>query len=315
MADTPHEVLTHYLTDLYSLEQQALVQMQSAPKIAGSGRLSQHFQEHLVETEQHAELVGARLEATGGSRSRVKDAIMKLGGKGFVLFARVQPDTPGKLTAHGFSYEALEFAGYELLLLAADRAGDPETVRVGTTIREQERAMRDRLASDFDEAVDASLKRDGSDPMEAITTYLKDAHALEAQSVELLKRSTNIAGSDDLKAMYANHQRESERQSSLLEERLRAYDSDTSSLKDAGLRLGALNWGLFFSSLKDTPAKLAAFAYAVEHLEIAGYELLKRVASRAGDPETVSVCEQILTEERAMADRVHAALGQAFAAS
>jgi ferritin-like metal-binding protein YciE len=32
--------------------------------------------------------------------------------------------------------------------------------------------------------------------------------------------------------------------------------------------------------------KLAAFSYAVEHLEIGGYELLARVATRAGDEET-----------------------------
>ena len=30
---------------------------------------------------------------------------MKVGGKGFLLFARLNPDTPGKLHSHALSYD------------------------------------------------------------------------------------------------------------------------------------------------------------------------------------------------------------------
>ena len=70
------------------------------------------------------------------------------------------------------------------------------------------------------------------------------------------------------------------------------------------MRLGALNWGMFFQAQPDTPGKLAAFAYAFEHLEIAGYEQLMRVARRAEDEETVQMAVRILHEERAMAGRL-----------
>jgi ferritin-like metal-binding protein YciE len=47
-------------------------------------------------------------------------------------------------------------------------------------------------------------------------------------------------------------------------------------------------------------------AFATEHLEIASYELLRRVAERAGDEETASAAGEILLEEQAMADKISA---------
>ena len=66
---------------------------------------------------------------------------MKAGGAGFALFAKSQPDTPGKLVAHAYSYEHLELASYELLLRVAERAGDQQTAEIARTIRDEECAM------------------------------------------------------------------------------------------------------------------------------------------------------------------------------
>ena len=46
-----------------------------------------------------------------------------------VAFAAAQPDTPGKLAMHAFSYEHMELAAYELLQRLPQRAGDAETAR------------------------------------------------------------------------------------------------------------------------------------------------------------------------------------------
>lgn len=315
MTDGSTEHLTNFLSDAYSIEQQALAQMRTAPDMAGSATLAQHFREHLVETERQAEMVKDRLDAVGGSPSKLKDAVMRLGGKGFLLFARVQPDTPGKLATHAHSYEALELAAYEMLIRMAKRAGDEQTAVVAATIREQERAMRDRLAGDFDEAVDASLAAAGTDASAAIDSYLSDAHALEIQSIQLLKRGSEITGDPSLARIYEEHQKESTEHARLLEQRLDAMGESASAVKDAGLRIGGLNWSFFFQAQGDTPAKLAAFVYAVEHLEIAGYELLRRVAQRAGDAETVQLADDILADERAMAERVFNAFERAFEAT
>jgi ferritin-like metal-binding protein YciE len=299
------EQLTAYLSDAHALEEQALPQMRAAPDLAGDPRLSAIFREHLAETEGHEELTRARLEARGGSPAKLKEAVFKAGGFAFVLFARTQPDTTGKLVAHTLSYEHLELAAYELLMRVAERAGDVETVRVAEAIRDQERAMSDRLEANLDGAVEASLREvDPNDIDEQLNKYLADAHAIEAQAIELLKRGPKLAGDPELQHVYAEHLEESHRHQGEIEERLEERGGSPSRIKDAAMRLGALNWGAFFAAQPDTPAKLAAFAYAFEFLEVGGYEQLKRVARRAGDSATEQLAERIIGEERAMADSV-----------
>jgi ferritin-like metal-binding protein YciE len=81
------------------------------------------------------------------------------------------------------------------------------------------------------------------------------------------------------------------------------------------MRLGALNWGSFFAAQPDTPAKLAGFAFAFEHLEIAGYEQLRRVAERVGDEDTVRAADSILPEERAAAETLQGEFDRAVEGS
>jgi ferritin-like metal-binding protein YciE len=174
----------------------------------------------------------------------------------------------------------------------------------------------ERLESGFDRAVEASLQQVGRDDLrEQLRKYLADAHAIEEQAVALLERGPKLAGSERLAQIYAEHLDETRDHAELVQERLHALGGARSSLKDAALRLGALNWGAFFQGHPDTPGKLAAFAHAFEYLEIGGYEQLKRVANRAGDGETAGVVETILEQERSAAERVAGAFDEAAAAA
>jgi ferritin-like metal-binding protein YciE len=310
------EQLTKYLTDAHSIEEQALQQLKSAPDLAGDPEIATIFRIHLGETQEHERLVEECLEARGADPSRLKDLIMKVGGSGFLLFARSQPDTPGKLVSHAYSYEHFELAAYELLGRVAERAGDEETAQTATKIGEQEQAMADRLESIFDRAVEASLSTVApADLPDQVRKHLGDAHAIEAQAVELLERGVKEAGHPELARLYEAHLAETRDQQELLDERLAALGGDVSSLKDSAMRAGALNWALFFQAQPDTPGKLAAFAYAFEHLEIAGYEQLKLVADHAGDEETVDVAARILPQERAAAKNLAGAFDEAVEAS
>jgi ferritin-like metal-binding protein YciE len=311
-----NEQLTKYLTDAHSIEEQALAQLRTAPEIAGDPELSAAYREHLRETEGHERLVRELLEARGAKPSRTKDVVMALGGKGFLLFARLQPDTPGKLHAHALSYEALELSSYELLRRVAERAEEAEVAEAAERIGGEERRMIERLEGGFDRAVEASLREVGRDDLrEQLRKYLADAHAIEEQAITLLERGPKLAGSPSLANIYAEHLDETRDHAEAIEARLDALGGDPSTLKDAALRLGALNWGAFFQGHPDTPGKLACFARAFEHLEIGGYEQLRRVAERAGDDETVRVVERILTQEREAADRIAGAFDEAVQAS
>jgi ferritin-like metal-binding protein YciE len=239
---TLDEQLDAYLSDAHAIEEQALPQMRAAPDMAGDPELAAIFREHLTETEHQERLVRERLEARGGSPSRLKEAIFKAGGFAFVLFAKSQPDTPGKLVSHALSYEHLELASYELLMRVAERAGDEQTARIAREIREQERAMAERLEASFDRSVEASLRAlDPDDLDKQLSKYLADAHAIEAQAMQLLERGPKIAGDPELARLYAEHLAETREHQRLVEERLAAHDASPSRLKDAAMRLGALN--------------------------------------------------------------------------
>jgi ferritin-like metal-binding protein YciE len=310
------EQLTKYLTDAHSIEEQALPQMERAPKIAGDPELSREFAEHLAETREHERLVAGRLQARGASPSTLKDLAGKVTGIGFALFAKLQPDTPGKLVAHAYSYEHMELAAYELLARVADRAGDEETARVAREIGAQERAMAGRLERSFDRAVEASLRELSPDDLgKQLAKYLADAHALEAQAIQLLDKGSGLTGAPELQSAFEEHLAESREHERLVSARLEARGESASRLKDAALSLGALNWGGFFAAQPDTPAKLAGFAYAYEHLEIAAYELLTRVARRAGDGQTEAIAQRILSQERAAGERIHSLFDVALEAS
>ena len=176
--------------------------------------------------------------------------------------------------------------------------------------------MMERLESDFDGAEEAShhdlaAAKQGAD----LKKHINEAHALESQAIHLYEKSKKIAGDPVLAEVCRRHLDDARRHAELLEERLNTLEGTTSTAKDAALGAGGLNWGYFFQAQPDTPAKLAAFAYAYEHLKIAGYELLKRTALRAGDAVTETLCESLLEEEREMAQELAETFDSAAAAT
>lgn len=316
MANDVRDRLTKYLTDAHSLEEQALQQLRQAPEIAGTPEFARELREHLTVTEVHERRVRDLLRARGAAPSPLKDVPMRAGGTGFILFARSQTDTPGKLAAHALSFEALEWASYELLARTAERAAEPEVAQTAREIRDDERTMMGKIEALFDRTVDASLRDVSPDHLrDKLKRYLADAHAIEAQSIQLLESARGRLKDPTLARIFEHHLAESREQQHLIEQRLQAIGGKPSWLKDAAMRFGGLNWGMFFRVHPDTPGKLAAFAYAFEHLEIGGYEQLRRVAQRAEDEGTAEIGERILTQERKAAEKLADAFDEAVSAA
>jgi ferritin-like metal-binding protein YciE len=310
------EQIVKYLADAHSIEEQALAQMTAAPDLAGDPQLAAAFRAHLTETERHERLVRERLDALGASPSKLKDAAAFGSGKAFVLFARSQPDTTGKLATHALSYEHMEWAAYELLLRVAERAGDEETAALAERIRDEEAAMARRIEDSFDRAVEASLReQDPDDLSEQLVKYLSDAHAIENQAIGLLSKGPDIVGDPALALLFEQHLDETREHQRTVEALLEAHGGKANAIKDAAMRLGALNWGGFFGAQPDTPAKLAGFAHAFEFLEVGAYEQLKRVAARANAEDVVRAADGILVQERGAARKIAAQFDRAVEAS
>src|SRR5206468_11112834 len=150
-------------------------QLRRAPEIAGDPEISEAFSQHLHETERQEERIRELLAAADAEPSKAKDVAGKATGIGMALFAKFQPDTPGKLVTHAYSYEHMELAAYDLLSRIAERARDTDTTELARRILEEERAMAERLSLLFDRAVDASLRdQDPDDLGEQLNSYLTD---------------------------------------------------------------------------------------------------------------------------------------------
>jgi ferritin-like metal-binding protein YciE len=167
--------------------------------------------------------------------------------------------------------------------------------------------MADRVGERWDRAVEASLaQKDASDLGEEIVKYLRDAHSLEAQALQLLEAGPAIAEFPQLAQLFREHLNETREHQRLVDERLGELGGRPARFQAAALRIGGMNAGAFFKAQPDSPVKIAGFAYAFEAVEQGAYELLTRTAKRAGDERTWAIAEGILRNERDTAERVAA---------
>jgi ferritin-like metal-binding protein YciE len=148
-----------------------------------------------------------------------------------------------------------------------------------------------------------------------LITYLMDAHAVEEQALGLLRRARRAGANRELSAVYEEHLGRAELHRRLLEERLHSHNARPSAVKDAAMRLGAVNWSMIFQAHPVTPARATALMFALTHLKIAGYDLLRSIATRAADRATVELTDRLLAEERATAVRLSASFDDAVEAS
>jgi ferritin-like metal-binding protein YciE len=137
-----------------------------------------------------------------------------------------------------------------------------------------------------------------------LVKQLTEAHAMEKQASQLLDKGATMIGDEEVGRIFRAHLMQTEEHARYVAERLQAHGESPSKLKDAAMQASALGIGLAAGALADTPLRLATMAYAFENLEIATYNLIRRLAERAGDVDTVDVVDRILEQEEAAAELV-----------
>ena len=139
-----------------------------------------------------------------------------------------------------------------------------------------------------------------------LTKHIDEAIAMEQNVLRMLDSMIQTTDDDQIKGELREHKLETERHSERLRERLEARGSQPSLVREAGGVLGALMKSVVDVARSEKAARNARDGYATEHLEIASYQLLERIAMRAGDEETAQVARQNRKEEEAMAKRLEA---------
>jgi ferritin-like metal-binding protein YciE len=139
-----------------------------------------------------------------------------------------------------------------------------------------------------------------------LVDYIEDAQALEQNVSRMLDSMISTTEDPDIEEMLRHHKEETERQEQRLRERLDALGAGTSTRKEAQTIAAALMKGAADQVRGDQAGKNARDAYTTEHMEIAAYQLLERLAQKAGDTETAEVARQNRAEEEEMARKIDA---------
>jgi ferritin-like metal-binding protein YciE len=136
--------------------------------------------------------------------------------------------------------------------------------------------------------------------------HIDEAHAMEQNVLRMLDGMISTTDDPDILRELEHHKIETEGHAEKMRGRLEAHGASPSMVKQAGGILGALAKLPLDMVRGEKAGRNARDGYATEHMEIASYELLKRVAQRAGDEETVAACDAIIAEEQSMADTIAA---------
>lgn len=134
-----------------------------------------------------------------------------------------------------------------------------------------------------------------------LVKYIGEAHAMEQNVLRMLDSMIATTEDPDIVESLRLHKVETEEHRDRMARRLEAHGESPSVVKDVGGIMGALMKGVVDIARGEKAGRNARDGYATEHMEIASYQLLERVARRAGDEETAQAAAQNRADEERMA--------------
>src|SRR5205814_438880 len=141
---------------------------------------------------------------------------------------------------------------------------------------------------------------------EKLVEYIDDAYAMEQNVLRMLDGMIGTTEDPQMKRALERHKKQTEKQAERLEECLSEHGASPSAVKEVGGVMAALMKGVVDVARGDKAGRNARDGFATEHMEIASYQMLERVAKRAGDKHTAAVARQNREEEEAMARSINA---------
>ena len=141
---------------------------------------------------------------------------------------------------------------------------------------------------------------------EQLVKHIDDALAMEQNVLRMLDGMIKTTDDPEIEEELRHHKLETERHAERMKERLEAHSATPSMVKEAGGIAAALMKTVFDLNRGEKAGRNARDGYATEHLEIASYQLLERVAQQAGDEETAEAARQNRKDEEAMAKKLDA---------
>jgi ferritin-like metal-binding protein YciE len=139
---------------------------------------------------------------------------------------------------------------------------------------------------------------------EKLGDYIEDAHAMETNVLQMLDSMIATTTDSRIREDLERHKDQTEKHEERLRRRLQALGRETSTRKEVQTIAGALMKGVVDQVRGDKPGKNARDGFVTEHMEIASYELLERLAERAGDTETAKIARTNRRDEETMAKRI-----------
>lgn len=137
-----------------------------------------------------------------------------------------------------------------------------------------------------------------------LVKHIDEAIAMEENVKRMLDGMIGTMDDPQVIDILEHHRVETEEHSLRLRRRLEAHGAGPSMVREAGGILGALAKLPLDLVRGEKAGRNARDAYAAEHMEIASYRLLERVAQRAGDEETAEVARRNRADEEAMAKKL-----------
>jgi ferritin-like metal-binding protein YciE len=141
---------------------------------------------------------------------------------------------------------------------------------------------------------------------EQLVKHIDEAYAMEQNVLRMLDGMIETTEDPEIKNELREHKLETERHAERMQQRLEAHSATPSMVKEASGIAGALMKSVLDLARGEKAGRNARDGYATEHLEIASYQLLERIAQRAGDEETAEAARENRQDEEAMAKKLDA---------